>query len=327
MNKRWLDEIERAIMQLELPNEPSSLYDPFHYTMGMGGKRIRPYLTLLAAGIASGQHVSAMNAALAIEILHNFTLVHDDIMDEADTRIGIATVHKKWDSNVAILSGDVMYVYAFQQLLQYGKNEHIGQEAYHALMEVFVQATIKVCDGQALDMELMQCEKVEVEQYIEMIEGKTGALLSAALGLGVIIGGRLDLLATMQELGRLMGVAFQMQDDLLDVTAEPKDFGKKKAGDLIEGKKTYLWIRTYEQCTKDEQALMDLAYKGSKELLNHAWVASVTELMYKYHVIYEISHLINNKYAQIYDIIEEFEHLEYRSELHQLIDFLTSRIK
>ena len=327
MNKRWLDEIERAIQQLELPSEPRSLYNPFQYTMGMGGKRIRPYLTLLASGIASGHHNNAMHAALAIEILHNFTLVHDDIMDEAETRRGFPCVHNKWDPNVAILSGDVMYVYAFQQLLHYGKKKNIGQEAYHAMMEVFVQATIKVCDGQALDMELMQPEKVEVEQYVEMIEGKTGALLSAALGLGVIVGGRLDLLANMQELGRLMGVAFQMQDDLLDVTAEPENFGKKKAGDILEGKKTYLWIRTYEQCTNDEQALMDLAYKGPKELLDHAWVSSVTEFMYKYQVIDEISQLINNKYAQIYDIIKEFEHPEYRNELHQLIDYLTSRIK
>ena len=128
-----------------------------------------------------------MHAALAIEILHNFTLVHDDIMDEAETRRGIACVHKKWDSNVAILSGDVMYVYAFQQLMYYGKNKNIDYGDYYALMDLFTRATIKVCDGQALDMELMQREKVQVDQYIEMIEGKTGALISAALGLGVIV--------------------------------------------------------------------------------------------------------------------------------------------
>lgn len=327
MNRYWLEEIEQAIQQLDLPTKPSSLYEPFQYTMGMGGKRIRPYLTLLACGVAKGKHSNAMHAALAIEILHNFTLVHDDIMDEADTRRGIPCVHRKWDPNVAILSGDVMYVYAFQQLMYYGKNEHIDHEAYHALMDVFVQATIKVCDGQALDMELMQSEKVKVQQYIEMIGGKTGALLSAALGLGVIVGGRLDLLANMQELGRLMGVAFQMQDDLLDITAEPEHFGKKKAGDILVGKKTYLWIRTYQQCSPDEQAIMDLAYTGSKEQLHDGWVTSVIQLMYKYKVIGEISDLINNKYEQIYDIIGEFEYSEYRAELHQLIDFLTSRIK
>ena len=121
MNKRWLDEIERAIQQLKLPSEPRSLYDPFQYTMGMGGKRIRPYLTLLASGIASGQHNHAMHAALAIEILHNFTLVHDDIMDEAETRRGFPCVHYKWDPNVASPTGDVLYVYAFQLLLHYGK--------------------------------------------------------------------------------------------------------------------------------------------------------------------------------------------------------------
>lgn len=327
MNTDWLEEIEQAIQQLNLPTKPSSLYEPFHYTMGMGGKRIRPYLTLLACGVANGKHSNAMHAALAIEILHNFTLVHDDIMDEADTRRGIPCVHRKWDPNVAILSGDVMYVYAFQQLVYYGKNEDIDHEAYHALMDVFVQATIKVCDGQALDMELVQSEKVDVQQYIEMIEGKTGALLSAALGLGVIVGGRLDLLANMQELGRLLGVAFQMQDDLLDITAEPEHFGKKKAGDILEGKKTYLWIRTYQQCSSGEQAIMDLAYSDSKEHLDDGWVASVIELMYKYKVIDEISDLINNKYQQIYDIIGELEYSEYRAELHQLIDFLTSRIK
>ena len=124
MNRYWLEEIEQAIQQLDLPTKPSSLYEPFQYTMGMGGKRIRPYLTLLACGVAKGKHSNAMHAALAIEILHNFTLVHDDIMDEADTRRGIPCVHRKWDPNVAILSGDVMYVYAFQQLVYYGKNEH-----------------------------------------------------------------------------------------------------------------------------------------------------------------------------------------------------------
>mgnify|MGYP001224896207 CR=1 FL=1 len=327
MNKLWLEEIEKAIQNLELPREPSTLYDPFQYTMDMGGKRIRPYLTLLASGIASGRHKNAIQAALAIEILHNFTLVHDDIMDQANTRRGITCVHKKWDSNVAILSGDVMYVYAFQQLLYYGKNEHISAEAFHTLMDIFVQATIKICDGQALDMELMQLKKVIVNQYIEMIEGKTGALLSAALGLGVIVGGRLDLLTNMQELGMLMGVAFQMQDDLLDVTAEPENFGKKKAGDILEGKKTYLWIRTYEQCNTNEQIHMDLAYTGSKAQLNDEWVTSIIELMYKYKVIDEISDLINNKYGQIYDIIREFEDSHYRSELHQLINYLKSRKK
>ncbi|MBK98129.1 MAG: hypothetical protein CL672_04965 [Balneola sp.] len=327
MNKYWLEEIEKAIQHLELPREPNTLYDPFRYTMDMGGKRIRPYLTLLASGIASGRHKNAIQAALAIEILHNFTLVHDDIMDQANTRRGFACVHKKWDSNMAILSGDVMYVYAFQQLVYYGKNEYIGTKAFHALMDIFVQATIKVCDGQALDMELMQRKKVQVHQYFRMIEGKTGALLSAALGLGAIVGGRLDLLSNMQELGLLMGVAFQMQDDLLDVTAEPENFGKKKAGDILEGKKTYLWIRTYEQCNTKEQILMDLAYTGSKAQLNDGWVASVIELMYKYKVINEISDLINNKYAQIYDIIGGFEHSYYRGELHQLIDYLMSRKK
>ena len=327
MNKNWLEDIEKAIQQLDLPIEPSSLYEPFQYTMGMGGKRIRPYLTLLACGIAKGQHAKAIHAALAIEILHNFTLVHDDIMDEAETRRGIACVHKKWDSNVAILSGDVMYVYAFQQLMYYGKNKKIDYGDYYALMDVFIRATIKVCDGQALDMELMQREKVQIDQYIEMIEGKTGALISAALGLGVIVGGRLDLLTNMQELGMLMGVAFQMQDDLLDVTAEPENFGKKKAGDILEGKKTYLWIRTYEQCNTNEKILMNLAYNGTKAQLNDEYVASVIELMHKYKVIDEISDLINNKYAQIYDIIGEFERSDYRSELHRLVDYLMSRNK
>ena len=160
-----------------------------------------------------------------------------------------------------------------------------------------------------------------------MIEGKTGALISAALGLGVIVGGRLDLLTNMQELGMLMGVAFQMQDDLLDVTAEPENFGKKKAGDILEGKKTYLWIRTYEQCNTNEKILMNLAYNGTKAQLNDEYVASVIELMHKYKVIDEISDLINNKYAQIYDIIGEFERSDYRSELHRLVDYLMSRNK
>ena len=145
MNRYWLEEIEQAIQQLDLPTKPSSLYEPFQYTMGMGGKRIRPYLTLLACGVAKGKHSNAMHAALAIEILHNFTLVHDDIMDEADTRRGIPCVHKNGIKRSHI-ERDVMYVYAFQQLVNYGKNEHIDHEAYHALMDVFVQATIKVCD-------------------------------------------------------------------------------------------------------------------------------------------------------------------------------------
>ena len=325
MNKEWLNEIEQAIKSLDLPVLPDTLYEPFRYTMAMGGKRIRPYLTLLSCGMVSGNHTLALPSALSVEILHNFTLVHDDIMDEADTRRGIACVHKKWDTNIAILSGDVMYAYAFKQLLSYRESSKLEKEQFAELLQTFVDSTIKVCDGQALDMEFMERSEVSVEDYFEMIEGKTGALLAGALAMGAIVGGRSDLKERMTRLGNLMGVAFQIQDDLLDIIAEPEDFGKKKAGDIREGKKTYLWLRTFMECTDKERNHMLEVYTHDE--LTDEQVHTIISMMEKYGIIEETSELIDNNYRQIYDIIGEFEESIYRTELSRLIDYLRSRIK
>lgn len=325
MNKVWLHEIEQAIEGLSLPKLPQSLYEPFSYTMAMGGKRIRPYVTLLACGMVSGDHKHAMPASLAVEVLHNFTLLHDDIMDDADTRRGIPCVHQKWNANIAILSGDVMYAYAFKQLLAYKESNLLDKKQFAELLQTFVDSTIKVCDGQALDMEFMDRSEVSIEDYFEMIEGKTGALLSGALAMGAIVGNKSEYVDRMMVLGNLMGVAFQIQDDLLDIIAEPEDFGKKKAGDIREGKKTYLWIRTFLECTDEEKNQMLGVY--DQHDVTDAQVDTIIAYMKKYSIIDETSKLIDNKYRQIYDIIAEFEESTYRTELSKLIDYLRSRIK
>ena len=229
--------VENALSRLNWKDNPQSLYDPIEYVLSLGGKRIRPALCTLACEFYSGDAEKAMSAALGLEIFHNFTLLHDDIMDRADTRRGQATVHKKWNDNAAILSGDAMLICAYQ---------HMSQVENHLLsniMMLFSKVAMEVCKGQQLDMAFETRDNVKIDEYIEMIRLKTAVLLAESLEIGAIIGGApvadADLLYNY---GINLGLAFQLRDDYLDAFGDPKEFGKQIGGDIKCNKKTFLLL-------------------------------------------------------------------------------------
>jgi len=237
-------QIEAEVNQFDFSGKPEELYDPIGYTMTLGGKRIRPTLCLLAAQLFGCDLQKAMNSALAVEVFHNFTLVHDDIMDEAPIRRGKPAVHAKWNRDVAILSGDVMFVQAYQ-LLAKGNPAKLSQ-----MLAVFNQTAIEVCEGQQFDMNFETQEGVQVSDYIEMIRLKTAVLLACSLQLGAFESGASEKEAQLiYEFGEKIGIAFQIQDDYLDCYAKQEDFGKRVGGDIISNKKTFLMLSALENST------------------------------------------------------------------------------
>ena len=181
--------IHQKLMEIEFPERPYSLYDPVRYTLSLGGKRIRPYFTLISCGLCGGEPEEALPAGMAIELLHNFTLLHDDIMDAAETRRGKQSVFKKWDSSTAILSGDAMYAWAFEQLQYYGNSDAYSKKQYALIMEIFLESARAVCEGQAYDLEFEENQQVSMQDYLRMIKGKTAALISASFKLGGAVAG------------------------------------------------------------------------------------------------------------------------------------------
>lgn len=236
-----LDFINEELSKLNLPQEPAELFDPIHYLLGIGGKRIRPALTLLAAEMFSCDLAKALPSAIAIELFHNFSLMHDDIMDKAPLRRGEATVHEKWGINTAILSGDFILIHAYQYIAQ---ND---AKVLAPLLTIFNDTAAKVCIGQQLDMNYEQREGVSIVEYIEMIRLKTAVLLGAALQMGATVANakEKDALALYQ-CGVNLGIAFQLQDDYLDVYGDSDKFGKRVGGDIAENKKTFLLLKALE---------------------------------------------------------------------------------
>lgn len=221
---------------------PSELYDPIHYVMKSGGKRVRPMLTLLSCQAVGGTIDNAMHAAIAVELIHNFTLVHDDIMDRSEMRRGRDTVHKKWDESAAILSGDVMIGLATRSLV---RSAHHAKQPL-AVVDAFSTGIVDVCDGQALDLALMARDVVTMDDYFDMISKKTAKLLEMSVVIGALVGGADT--ATVENLRQFacgVGIAFQLQDDLLDLLGS-EDFGKAQGGDVVEGKRTWLMLRADE---------------------------------------------------------------------------------
>lgn len=229
--------VNTAIQQTKWQKEPVGLYEPIAYTMGQGGKRIRPALTLMACNLFSDNIESALKPAIGIEVFHNFTLLHDDIMDKAVIRRGKPTVHVKWDENTAILSGDVMQIMAYDFLLE------TPSLYLKSVLQLFTRTAAEICEGQQYDMEFEQRDEVLPEEYIEMIRLKTAVLLGCSLKTGAIIGGASDEDAVyLYDFGINIGLAFQLKDDLLDVYGNIETFGKQVGGDILCNKKTYLLI-------------------------------------------------------------------------------------
>jgi geranylgeranyl diphosphate synthase type II len=239
--------IEREIARLDFPLQPSNLYDPLRYFMQLGGKRMRPILTLLGAELFGEQKENAINAALSVETFHNFSLIHDDIMDEAPLRRNQATVHEKWNQNIAILSGDVLFVKAFQ-LLAKNDSKHLS-----LLLDLFNKTAIEVCEGQQMDMDFETRSDVSIAEYIEMIRLKTSVLLGCALEMGAIIANASENdKRHLYEFGQNIGIAFQIQDDILDLYADPEKFGKQVGGDVISNKKTLLNLKALELASTEQ---------------------------------------------------------------------------
>jgi geranylgeranyl diphosphate synthase type II len=254
--------IEERIEQLNIGrHKPAELYQPIAYILGLGGKRIRPVVTLMACNLFTDDVTPAVNPALAIEVFHNFTLVHDDIMDNAALRRNQPTVHSRWNDNIAILSGDAMQVVAYQLLCD--SNPH----HLKSLLGIFNETALQVCEGQQYDMNFACQPKVSLADYLHMIELKTSVLLAASLKIGALCGGASDNDAQkLYEFGRNLGLAFQIQDDYLDVYADQDKFGKTVGGDIAENKKTFLLIKALELA--QGQHAIDLKRHMENELLS-----------------------------------------------------------
>ena len=230
---------------------PAALYQPIYYLLNLGGKRLRPILTLMAADIFGNNHRKAIDAALAVEIFHNFTLMHDDIMDSAPIRRGSATVHNKWNTNTAILSGDAMMILAYQALESY------KDPLFRKLNSLFSKTAIEVCKGQQYDLDFETQLEVTQGDYLEMIRLKTAVLVGCSLEMGALIGGSNQADSkNLYDFGVLLGIAFQIQDDYLDAYANSESFGKQLSGDIIENKKTILYHQAMENGSSKEKTTL-----------------------------------------------------------------------
>lgn len=247
-----LQKIENEISQLSFEYPPKSLYDPIEYILSLGGKRIRPALALMACNLYSENVDNVISPALGIEVFHNFTLLHDDLMDKADKRRNKPTVHKVWNDNTAILSGDAMLIAAYQLI---GKTEpkHLKE-----VFDLFTATALEICGGQQYDMEFESRTDVTETEYIEMIRLKTAVLLACSLKTGAIMGGASQKDATnLYEFGINIGLAFQLQDDLLDVYGDTATFGKNIGGDIICNKKTFLLIHAFELSSTEQKKMLN----------------------------------------------------------------------
>ena len=250
----YISLIESTLKKVSGPKNPKELYSPITYTYKLGGKRIRPALLMLSNNLFGGKDEDAINAALAIEVFHNFTLLHDDIMDDAPLRRGKETVYKKWGKDIAILSGDVMLVNAYQHLSK------CKEACLAELLSLFNATAVHVCEGQQYDMNFENESNVCIDDYLKMIELKTAVLLACSLKMGAIIGGASkDDANYMYEFGRNLGVAFQLMDDILDLYGDPKKVGKQVGGDIISNKKTYLLLKAQELATGDLKKQLEFA--------------------------------------------------------------------
>lgn len=285
----------------EWVREPKNLYEPIDYILQLGGKRIRPVLTLMAADIFGADHKPALNAALAVEVFHNFTLVHDDIMDDAPLRRGMKTVHEKWDSNTGILSGDAMLILAYQFF------ENYPAATFQQLAKLFSKTAIEVCDGQQLDIDFETRSDVTISEYLEMIRLKTSVLVAAALKMGAIVANASEQDAEqIYNYGLNLGLAFQLQDDFLDTFGNPETFGKQVGGDIIENKKTYLYLKALEMADSSDREKIHYFY-AKKLADNSIKIHEITRIFEKYDIPILIQNEIQNYTEKAFACLEKME--------------------
>ncbi|MDI5897848.1 polyprenyl synthetase family protein [Flavobacterium yafengii] len=263
--------------------EPRNLYEPIHYILDLGGKRMRPVLTLMSAEVFDADYKKALPAALAVEVFHNFSLVHDDIMDDAPLRRGKETVHEKWNLNTGILSGDAMLILAYQYFEQY------EPVVFRDLAKLFSKTALEVCEGQQWDVDFEERNDVTIPEYLKMIQYKTAVLVAAAMKMGAIIAKTSEENANLiYDFGLNLGLAFQLQDDFLDAFGDPETFGKQVGGDIIENKKTYLYLKAVafskEAEAKELRRLFSIQLEDStekiktvKEFFNNSGASKATQ--------------------------------------------------
>jgi geranylgeranyl diphosphate synthase type II len=266
-----------------ITKEPENLYEPIAYILGLGGKRIRPVLTLMTTEVFNGDYSKALPAAMAVEVFHNFSLVHDDIMDDAPLRRGNITVHEKWGVNTGILSGDAMLILAYQYFEQYEPG------VFMRLAKLFSKTALEVCEGQQWDVDFETRDDVTIPEYLKMIEYKTAVLVAAAMKMGAIVAeASVENAELIYEFGLNLGLAFQLQDDYLDAFGNPKTFGKRVGGDIIENKKTYLYLKAIAFSSKEEAAQLQHLFSTQlednlvkidsvKEIFNNSGASKATQ--------------------------------------------------
>lgn len=267
--EKYQREFASALESLSWDMKPANLYEPAEYILSIGGKRLRPVLTFIGAQLYTDDLSKAVPPALAVEIFHNFSLLHDDIMDDAPLRRGKPTVHEKWNANIGILSGDVMLVKAFQQI------EKVGPEMLPKVLPVFSKMAVEVCEGQQMDMDFETRDDVTLVEYLEMIAYKTSVLIGAAFQMGALVGGASQSESELlYEFGLDLGISFQIMDDYLDVYGDPEKFGKQVGGDILSNKKTLLLIEalnrskgtSYEDSLKNWLSTTEISDKKVAEV-------------------------------------------------------------
>jgi geranylgeranyl diphosphate synthase type II len=320
LRQQFLDRLQRSVER----EEPAGLYDPVRYILKLGGKRVRPLLSLIAAQMFGDDETmsAGMPVALAVEVFHNFTLLHDDIMDDSPLRRGQPTVHEKWSTNTAILSGDLMLIQAYEHLCRVP-----GHERTHLLLTVFNRVATEVCEGQQYDVDFEQRSDVTIEEYLRMIELKTAVLLGGALELGALAAGadRQDA-DHLYAFGRLTGLAFQLHDDLLDTFGSAEQIGKQVGNDIIRNKKTFLYLKTIEKLDAEgKEELIDWFSHSPEDPAPK--VARVTEMMR----VRDIPRLVRELRDQFQE--EAYDHLdavrgnpEWKQTLRQLTESLLIRV-
>ncbi len=276
------EKVAIAFSKQTFEGNPSELYAPVEYTLSQTGKRLRPVLVLIACDLFGGDVEKALNPALGIEIFHNFTLLHDDIMDKAPIRRGKETVYKKWNTNIAILSGDVMFITAYQYIIK------VDAHLLPDLLKLFNQTSIEVCEGQQYDMNFETLNDVSIDDYLDMIRLKTAVLLGCSLKTGAIIAGASETdQKNIYDFGVNIGIAFQLKDDLLDVYSDVEKFGKMTGGDIITNKKTFLYLKAFELAKGERLSHLqkffslneedsDIKINGVKAIYNELDIEAIT---------------------------------------------------
>jgi geranylgeranyl diphosphate synthase, type II len=265
---------EQHLANHPLSRSPRNLYEPADYILSLGGKRLRPLFALIGAGIYDRDVKIALNAAMAVEVFHNFTLLHDDVMDNADLRRGQATVHKKYNLNTAILTGDVMMIQAYQYILDYEDPILVKK-----LLDTYNKMAFEVCEGQQLDIDFETRNDVTIPEYLDMITWKTSVLIAAAIQMGAIVAGASDQdQKHLYEFAKYFGIAFQLQDDVLDTFGTAAEVGKRIGGDIIQNKKTYLYLKSLELADQKQQDTLRSLYQNEIIGSEDQKIASVTQI-------------------------------------------------